>query len=560
MSRCAVGFARWWTGARRSGSLPVPDAVVIGAGPNGLVAANHLADAGWSVVVLETASEPGGAVRTGELTLPGFRHDLFSAFYPLGLASPAIAELGLEQYGLRWCHAPLALAHPLLDGRCAFLSTELEETARSLEAFSAGDGDAWKKMIAEWDKIEEPFLGLLFRPFPPIRSALVLLARLGVLGTLRFIRHALLPVRRMSDEHFGGEGAGLLLAGSAMHTDLSPEAAGSGLYGWLLGCLGQKVGFPVPEGGAGALTDALVRRLQAKGGKVECDCRVDEVIITGGRAVGVRIAGGATIAAKRAVVADVSAPALYGDLVDRRHVSAALIADLENFQWDMATVKVDWALSGPVPWTAPDARRAGTVHIADDFNNLTECSAHIAMRQLPSRPFIIFGQQSVSDPSRSPAGTDTAWGYCHVPREILGDAAGVIAEDEFMEPAKEAWLAAFVDRMEARIEALAPGFGALVLGRHVFSPSGLHRRDDNLDGGAIGGGTSQPHQQLVLRPFPGAGRPETPIAGLYLASSSAHPGGGVHGVGGSNAAAAALLPFRRGRAIAFGRGKLRPTG
>lgn len=519
------------------------DAIVIGAGPNGLVAANRLLDAGWSVTVLEAAEEPGGAVRTGELTLPGFRHDLFSAFYPLAVASPVFHALHLEDHGLRWCQAPLALAHPLLDGRCAVISTDVAETGRSLDAFAGGDGAAWSDMFSEWRRVGDQFLGALFRPFPPVVPGVRLAGRLGAAGTLRLARHLLLPVRRMAEERFEGEGAALLLGGNALHTDLSPEAAGSGAFGWLLSCLGQQYGFPVPEGGAGSLTAALVARLRSKGGNLRCQAEVTKIIVEGGRAVGVEVTDGERFGARRAVLADVDAPRLYRQLVEPEHLPARLLADLDHFQWEMSTVKVDWALDGPIPWEADEARRAGTVHVADDFDNLTEFAADIAMGRLPRRPFLLVGQQSVSDPTRCPPGGETAWAYTHVPRRLRGDAEAALD----VNGGEASWLPGFVERIERRIEDRAPGFLALVRGRHVFAPSGLQGADRNLDRGAINGGTAQLHQQLLFRPVPGSGRPETPVAGLYLASASAHPGGGVHGACGANAATVALRRAHRPR-------------
>jgi phytoene dehydrogenase-like protein len=529
------------------------DAIVIGAGQNGLVAANLLADAGWSVQVLESSAAPGGAVRSGELTLPGFRHDLFSAFYPLAAASSAMRGLQLEEHGLRWCHAPLALAHPLTDGRCAALSNDLDETVANLEALTPGDGIAWRKMIAEWDELEGPLLNAVLGPFPPLRSTFTLLRRLGILETERFARHALLPVRRMGEERFAGEAPRLLLAGCALHTDLSPESAGSGFYGWLLCCLAQRFGFPVPEGGAEALTRALISRLEARGGTVRCDAPVTEIVVRGGRAVGVRIGDAELLTARRAVLADVPATTLYRNLLGTEHVPATLLEDLDHFQWDMGTVKVDWALDSPVPWTTPEARSAGAVHLADDLDDLSEFSSEIARGRLPTKPFVIFGQQSVADPTRSPLGTETAWAYTHVPRSVRGGGAASIGIDE---AGTDDWVDAFVERIEGRVEHFAPGFRQRVLGRHVFSPATLEAANPSLVGGAIGGGTSQLHQQLWLRPVPGSGRPETPVAGLFLASSSAHPGGGVHGAAGANAAAAARAMAPSARAWLFGGGGL----
>ncbi|MEA2686285.1 MAG: hypothetical protein QOE93_1480, partial [Actinomycetota bacterium] len=501
-------------------------AVVIGAGHNGLVAANRLADAGWSVVVLEAEAEPGGAVRTAELTVPGFRHDLFSAFYPLGVASPALRSLRLEDHGLRWRRAALAQAHPTPDGRCVALSTDLDETAASLDTYAPGDGDAWRRLYGRWEEAGSALLDALFRPFPPVVGALGLARRLGLADGLRTARLGLLSVRRLWEEEFTGEGAAVLLGGNALHSDIGPEAAGSALFGWLLASLGQQVGFPVPEGGAGQLTAALVRRLESRGGQVVCGTPVTAVVVRRGRAVAVRTggAGAGDVTARRAVLADVGAPALYRHLVGAEHLPPRLLDDLGRFEYDPPTVKVDWALSGPVPWTAEPARGAGVVHVADSLDELTRFMADLATGTVPERPFVLFGQQTVADPTRAPAGGHTGWAYAHVPRR----SAATLDAD------------AFADRMEDRVERLAPGFRALVLGRHVMSPSGLEARNANLVGGSLNGGTAQLHQQLVFRPTPGLGRPTTPVKGLFLASSSAHPGGGVHGACGANAAHAAL--------------------
>jgi phytoene dehydrogenase-like protein len=503
----------------------VVDAVVIGAGPNGLVAANALVDAGWEVLVLEAQDGVGGAVRTAEVTAPGFRTDLFSAFYPLAAASPLIRGLHLEDYGLAWVRAPDVLAHALDDGRAAVLRPRAEDTAAGLDMFSPGDGDSWLRMVRAWRKVRDPLLDALFTPFPPVVSVARLLHRVGIAGGLDLARLAVLPVRRLADEQFNGDGAPLLLTGNAMHADIPPDAAGSGVFGWLLAMLGQDVGFPVPQGGAGALAEALAARITARGGQIETAARVQEVVVSGGRATGVRLHDGSQVRVRHAVLADVTAPALYRDLVGPAHLPSRLRSDLGRFQWDHPTFKVNWAVGSSVPWTAAGARGAGTVHLGVDRAGFVDVAADLSTGRIPAHPFLLFGQMTTADPTRSPAGTESAWAYTHVPHGLSWTPAEVAAE---------------VERVEAAVERVAPGFRDAVLGRHVQSPADLEAANANLVGGAVNGGTSALHQQLFFRPTPGLGRPETPIAGLFLASASAHPGGGVHGACGWNAARAAL--------------------
>ena len=505
------------------------DAVVIGAGPNGLVAANVLADAGWSVDVLEAEEEPGGAVRTAELIEPGFRNDIFSAFYPLAAASPAFRRLELERYGLEWCHGPLVLAHPTLDGSCAVLSRDLDVTAASLDGFAAGDGDSWRALMRVWERAADAVLEGMVTPMPPVRPTLRLAARLGPRGFADVARVGAMGVRRFADEHFRGAGAARLLAGNALHADLSPELPPGAFYGWLLCSLGQTVGFPFPRGGASSLTHALVRRLESRGGRVTCGARVEEVVVRRGRAEGVRTSDGRDVSARRAVLADVSAPALYLRLLSRGQTPGRVLRGLRRFEWDWPTFKVDWTLDGRVPWAAEEARGAPVVHVTEGVDELSEWAADLHRGLVPAKPFLVFGQYAVGDPTRSPAGKDTAWAYTHLPHRW--DALDANA---------------FADLIEKRIEALAPGFRALVRGRHVLTPAGLESRDANLVNGALNGGTAQLHQQLIFRPTTGLGRPETGIRRLYLASASAHPGGGVHGGPGAIAARAALGAWRLG--------------
>jgi phytoene dehydrogenase-like protein len=519
------------------------DVIVIGGGHNSLVAAGLLAERGRSVLVLEAEDAPGGAVKSGEITEPGFTSDLFSAFYPLAAASPVIRSLGLERHGLRWRRSPLAVAHPQADGSCAAIAAEVDETAASLERFAPGDGDAWRSLYAYWERAGGPFIEALLSPFPPVRGGARLAAELGPHGLLRFGRFALLPVRRLAEERFRGEGGAWLLAGNALHADLTPESAGGGLFGWILCGLGQQHGFPVPEGGAGRLTDSLVARLQAHGGALQCGVRVARVLVRRGRAVGVRTERGEEIAAGEAVLAATGAPALFRELVGEQHLPAGFVDDLRSFHYDSSTVKVDWSLDAPIPWTAPDARRSGVIHVADGMDFLTVVSSQLSRQLIPDRPFLIVGQYSMVDETRQPAGRETAWAYTRVPQSVAGDAGG-----ELTGSWDERETETFVARMEAEIERRAPGFRELIRARHVFTPPKLEAANSNLVGGAVNSGTAQIHQQLVFRPTPGLGRAETPLRGLYLCGASAHPGGGVHGAAGANAARALLAAQRSRRA------------
>lgn len=521
----------------------MPDAVVIGAGPNGLVAANMLADHGWHVTVLEEAPEPGGAVRSNELIEPGFTNDLFSSFYPFALASPHMRRLDLERWGVRWLTSRVAVSHPTRDGTCPIVSLDLDETAASLDEFAPGDGDAWRRLYSLWERARSGALGVFFAPFPPLRPLLRLTRELRPQGLLRFARFSLLPVRRLGEEEFSGEGGRRLLAGNALHADVSPEIPLSGVFGWVLCSLAQQHGFPVPEGGAGRLTEALVRRLEATGGRVLCRRHVENIERRGGRAVAVRTAD-ERHEAREAVIADVGAPQLYQNLLDGAALPAGLRRDLDRFQYDNATVKVDWTLDGPIPWTAQRARAAATVHVAEGIDALTRQAAEIACKLIPANPYLVTGQYAHFDPTRAPRGKGTAWAYTHVPQQIAGDAAGELT-GRWDERESER----FADRMEEQVEAVAPGFRSLIRGRHVLTPPTLQSLNRNLAQGALNGGTAQIHQQLVFRPVPSLGRAETPVDGLYLGSASAHPGGGVHGGPGANAALAALGSARARRRL-----------
>lgn len=498
---------------------------MIGGGPNGLVAANALVDAGWSVVLVEANDVVGGAVRTAEVTAPGFRNDLFSAFYPLAAASPVINNLDLHEHGLSWTQAPTVLTHVFPDDRGASLERDPADTAAGLDDQAPGDGDAWLTLVDQWQRIRDPLLDALFTPFPPVRSAAKILRRLGTADSLELARLGVLPVRRLGQEMFSGDGAQALLTGNAMHSDVGPDAAGSGLFGWLLCMLGQDVGFPVPVGGAQSLADALAARVTAGGGDIRTGARVEAVEVRDGRATGVRLVGGERVIARRAVLADVDAPTLFTELIGPDKLPPRFVRGLERFHWDNPTLKLNWALSQPVPWTAAGAKGAGTVHLGVDVDGFVDHAADLSTGRAPDPPFILFGQMTTADPSRSPQGTESAWAYTHLPRAVAEDRSAV---DQLAK------------RVQDVIETHAPGFGELVLGASVQRPDDLEASDSNLVRGAINAGTSNLHQQLIFRPTIGLGRPETPVEGLYLAGASAHPGGGVHGACGWNAARAAL--------------------
>ncbi|WP_232664596.1 phytoene desaturase family protein [Pseudonocardia sp. TRM90224] len=501
------------------------DAVVVGGGHHGLVAAAVLADAGWDVCLLESTDVLGGAVRSEERH-PGFVTDVFSAFYPLTAASPIMRSLDLERHGLRWAHAPSVLAHPPRpDGApAAVLYRDRDRTAAALAEHDQHDGEAWLRLCDQWDAIGPAFLRTIFTAFPPLRGPVDLLRRIGTAEALRFARFLALPARRMGEELFSSEAARLLLAGNAVHADAPPDATVSGVFGWMLAMLGQNYGFPTPVGGTGQLAAALASRARAAGADLRTGEHVESIEVSGGRAVAVRSASGLTVRARRAVIADVSAPLLFGDLLPADALPARLRADLERFAWDTAVVKINWALDGPVPWRSAGVSGAGTVHVGADELGLARWSADIESRTLPTSPFMLLGQMTTADPARSPEGTESVWAYTHLPRGISDDDS---AEQ-------------LAGRMEAVVEEFAPGFGARVLHRDLQRPSDLQGANPNLMHGAVNGGTAQLFQQLVFRPVTGLGRAETVIDGLYLGSASAHPGGGVHGACGWIAARAAL--------------------
>jgi phytoene dehydrogenase-like protein len=505
----------------------VTRAVVVGSGPNGLAAAIRLAESGHETTVLEAADGPGGAVRTEELTLPGFRHDTFSSVYPAAVASPVFERLPLERHGLRWIHPTACYAHPLPDGGAIALYRDVEATAASLDARHAGDGRRWaafvRPLVDEFDAVRATMLG----GFPPIGGGVRLVGGLGPAGALRFAALVPSPARALARRLFDGGDARAWLYGSAGHGDALPTAPGSAIAATYLNVMGHAVGWPSPEGGAQRLTDALVGHLQALGGHLRTGALVTRIAAAHGRVTGVELDGGELIEAE-VVVADVMPHAL-ADLAGDA-LPALYRRLLRRYRYGAATIKVDWALDGPIPWTSAVVAGAGTVHVGAGEDELAATMSESA-RGLPERPFLLVGQQTVADPSRAPAGKHTAWAYTHGPQ------AGV---DWASETDRH------VERIERQVERYAPGFRDRILARNVLGPDELQRRNRNLVGGDVGGGSYR-LDQVVFRPVPSLSPYRTPLDGLYLGSAATFPGGAAHGVPGDAAARAALADQGRVR-------------
>lgn len=499
------------------------DAIVVGAGPNGLSAAIRLAESGLQVTVLEAEDRPGGAVKTEELTLPGFLHDTFSSVYPAAAASPVFARMPLESHGLRLVHPPVAMSHLLDEGGGASLHRDLDRTAASLNTLHRGDGERWREFITPyfraWPALRRAMLG----GFPPVGGTFRAAVELGLGGSLEAARMVLQPVSALADELFEGDGPKAWLYGSALHGDVAPDAAGSAVFGFYLNLLGHAVGWPVAEEGSGRLTGALVSYLEALGGVVRTGAPVERVLAANGRVRGVSVGG--EVHEASVVVCDVTPKGLLG-------ISGGLLSEsykmkMARYRYGPGSLKLDWALSGPVPWTYEDARGAGTLHIGGGTRELTEGIATEKLGGLPDHPFLLAAQPTVADPSRAPEGRHTLWAYTHVPHDM-----------DWTKRAEE-----HVERMEGQIERFAPGFRDLVLARHVLTPADLEDRNRNLVGGDVNAGSQAP-DQLFFRPLPSLSPYRTPLRGLYIGSASTFPGGGVHGVPGDAAAKAALTDIR----------------
>jgi len=492
----------------------VSDAVVIGAGPNGLAAAIRLAEAGRQVLVLEAADAPGGAVRTEELTLPGFKHDTFSSVYPASAASPVFGRMPLDKHGLEWVHPEAAYAHPLPDGEAKFLYGDLQRTAQVL---GGRDGENWVKFAKPFLDNFDAVRATMLSGFPPVVGPLKLLTGAGPLRLVDLTRMLLGSAVGLGNRLFEDSGNRAWLYGAAMHGDAPPDAAGSGVAAFYLNLLGHAVGWPSPRGGAERLTGALVSYFTSRGGQIRTGVRVQRVLSENGRVTGVASAD------ERFPATTVIADVMPSALMRMTHFPSWYTVALKKYVPGAATVKVDWALDGPIPWANPDVTGAGTVHVSGSESDFLR-SVKQSHDGLSDQPFLLLGQQSVADPTRAPEGKHTAWAYTHGPQKGVD------------------WKAATPDvaeRMEAQVERFAPGFRDRILARHVLGPAELEARNANLVGGDVGGGSYR-LRQVVFRPLPKLTPYSTPLKGLFIGSAATFPGGAVHGVPGDAAARAAL--------------------
>jgi phytoene dehydrogenase-like protein len=465
----------------------MPDAVVVGSGPNGLAAAITLARAGRSVLVVEAADTVGGGTRSAELTLPGFVHDVCSAIHPLAKASPCFAELPLEQYGVDFVEPPAPLAHPLDDGTAVLLERSVEVTAGGL----GQDAEAYQKLMAPLvegaDRLQ-PFL-LGYRPIP---RRPILTARFGLLA----LRSAVGLAKR-----FKGQRARALFAGLAAHSIQDLHRSPTASFGLVLALFGHRHGWPLVRGGSQQLADALAAHLRSLGGELQLGTQVDSVD---------------ELPDSDVKVLDVTPRQLVwiaGHCLPGRYIRA-----LRRYRYGPGVFKVDWALDGPVPWAAPECARAATVHIGGTLEEIAASEAAIWRGEEAERPFVLVAQQSLFDQTRAPEGKHTLWAYCHVPNGSDAD---------------------MTERIEAQIERFAPGFRELILERSIRRPADIERENENYVGGDINGGV-QDLRQLYTRPAIRLNPYSTPVRGLYLCSSSTPPGGGVHGMCGYWAARSAL--------------------
>lgn len=470
------------------------DAIVVGSGPNGLAAAITLAQAGYSVLLREARQTIGGGMRTAPLTLPGYMHDVCSAFHPLGKGSPFFKTLPLEQYGLEWVEPTSAAAHPLDDGTAVLLQQSVEETSEGLGKDAKAYRRLMEPLVRKWDKLAAEFLGPLRIP-PRYPFAM---ARFGIM--------ALMSANTLARLLFQGDRARALFAGLGAHSIMSLKRSPSAAFGLMLGIMAHVVGWPLPRGGSQQLANALGSYFQSLGGEIVTSAPVSSL---------------EELPAARAVLLDIT-PKQFIQLAGDK-LPTGYRRQLERYRYGPAVFKIDLALDGPIPWRAQECLRAGTVHVGGSLEEITESEDLIWHGKHPERPFVMVGQQSLFDSTRAPQGKHTVWAYCHTPNGSTVNMAEVI---------------------ENQIERFAPGFRDRIVGRSTRSPQELEEYNPNYVGGDINGGV-QDLGQLFTRPTLSLTPYSTPIRSVYLCSSATPPGGGVHGMCGYFAAKTALKDLPR---------------
>ena len=498
------------------------DAVVIGSGPNGLVAATLLARAGWSVEVLERSPVAGGAVGS-EMTDRGYLHDWGSAFYGVLHTSPVLRELGLDQR-VSWAHTGTPVSTAFDPARpAAVMRRSADATADGLGA----DAGAWRELVAWWSRLGAPLfeavLGPVGDPAPLLRA---LVCTSGPREVLQTARTLLEPVEAHVRQRFSTDAARLLLAANATHGDVGIDASGSTPPALLLALAAQVQGMPVPVGGAVRLAQAMVAAAEDAGAVVRTGVEVTRVVVRGGRAVGVVAADGTGTAVRRAVVADVAPTVLARDLVGEHHLPGEWLASLRRHRYTSGYFRLDVDLDRPAPWSDDRLADSAVVHVTGDLDDIAMSQAEVRRGRLPTSPQLIVGQQDRADPTRVPAGAASLWVECHCP------AVPVDAGPD--------WAPGFADRVLDRLEQHAPGLRSHVVDTTTQTPLGLQARDPNLVGGDVGGGSASLDQLAVFRPVAGWSSYALPVKGLWMCGAASHPGGGVHGLCGRNAARAVL--------------------
>ncbi|MBZ5758940.1 MULTISPECIES: NAD(P)/FAD-dependent oxidoreductase [Rhizobium] len=505
------------------------DAVVVGAGHNGLAAAVHLTAKGWKVAVVEGSTTAGGAVKTAEVTLPGFRHDLCAMNLSMFAGSAFLAQYRQELVanGLGFVPAADCFASVFRDGTYLGVSTDLEKTAAAIAALSPEDAAAWRAMLSEFTTDAPHIFGLLGAPMPSLAAANVLWKAWRQKGSgwlYDTVRMLLSSPRDFLDARFRHAKLKTMMAAWGLHLDFAPDVAGGALFPYLESMANQAFGMVIGQGGADTIIKAMTGMLTARGGEILLGTAVDKVLVSGGKATGVLLADGRRLEASRAVIANVNPKNLFDKLLDADPKRRDFDRKVSRFRAGPGTMMIHLALDSLPDWTAGEALKSfAYVHIAPDLEMMSKVYAEAAAGLLPVEPALVVGQPTAIDPSRAPAGKHVLWVQVRVlPAEILGDAAakiGALSWDAVKED--------YADRVIDIIEVHAPGLRAKILARTVVSPLDLERENPNLIGGDSLSGSHHLDQNFLFRPVAGYSRYRTPVAGLYMCGASTWPGAGT---------------------------------